>query len=90
VPHLPERESPIGWYRDACFLLVRQPGLPTRIVLLNLQRGTKVAWHELMPPDPAGVSSIPWIHFALTDGGEAYAYSHHQIISELYLVSGVQ
>ena len=90
VPHLKGGETPIGWSADARSLLVRQPGLPTRVALLNLQRGTKVAWHELMPPDPAGVSSIPWIHFALTDGGEAYAYSHHQIISELYLVRGVQ
>ena len=80
----------IGWSADARSLLVRQPGLPTRVVLLNLQRGTKVAWLELMPPDPAGVSSVPWIHFALAGGGEAYAYSHHQITSELYLVRGVQ
>ena len=90
VPYLAEGETPIGWSADARSLLVRQPGLPTRVVLLNLQRGTRVAWHELMPPDTAGVSSIPWIHFALTDGGDAYAYSHHQITSELYLVRGVQ
>ena len=90
VPNLAEGEMPIGWSADARSLLVRQPGLPTRVVLLNLQRGTKVAWLELMPPDPAGVSSVPWIHFALAGGGEAYAYSHHQITSELYLVRGVQ
>ena len=90
VPRLAEGEIPIAWSADGRSLLVRQTGLPTRVVLLNLQRGTRTPWREFMPPDPAGVSTIPWIHVAFTGAGDAYAYSSHQIISELYQVRGVQ
>jgi len=90
VPGLTEGEVPIGWSADGGSLLVRHPGLPTRVGRLDLQRGTRTPWREFMPPEAAGVSGIPWIHFAFTGEGEAYAYSHHQIVSELYLVRGVE
>ena len=90
IAPLADGEVPIGWAPDGGSLLIRQAGLPARVGKLELQRGTRSAWREFMPPDPAGVSGIPWIHFAFTAAGEAYASSHHQILSELYLVRGVE
>ena len=89
VPALEPGEVPIGWFPDGGSLLVRRPGIPVRLARLDLERHVKSAWREFAPPDVAGVSDVPWIHFAFTPTGEAYAYSYHQITSELYLVRGL-
>ena len=89
LPALEAGEVPIGWFPDGGSLLVRRPGIPVRLARLDLERHVKSAWREFAPPDVAGVSDVPWIHFAFTPTGEAYAYSYHQITSELYLVRGL-
>ncbi len=102
VEGLEPGQIPVGWYPDGTSLLVRRPGLPSRIARLDLARPRLVAarrltqaprqqpWRELRPPDPAGVTDIPWVYVASTPAGEVYVYTYQQILSDLYLYRGLQ
>ncbi len=50
--------------------------------------GNKEPLLELMPPDPAGVVEI--VSIVLTADASSYAYSYHRILSDLFLVEGVE
>ena len=89
IEGLAKAQIPIAWHPDGS-ILVRAPGLPTKVSRLDLATGAQKPWREFMPPDPAGVSDVPWLHFAFPPAGEVYAYSYHQIVSELFLVRGVE
>lgn len=89
IPGLAEGQVPIAWHPDGS-ILVRTPGLPTKVSLLDLATGSQTRWREFMPPDPAGVSDVPWLHFAFPPEGEVCAYSYHQILSDLFLGSGLE
>ena len=70
-------------------LYVYRPGeLPAKVYRLNLATGRKQLWKELMPPDPAGVYFIRPPHFS--QDGNAYAYSYARLLSDLYVMDGVQ
>jgi serine/threonine protein kinase len=83
-------QVPMGWHPDGASLFVREPGLPLKVSRLDLKTRRQEPWRELMPPDSAGVSDIPWMYFASSPAGEAYVYSYPQILSELYIYRRVQ
>ena len=89
VEGLSSAQIPLGWL-DADSLLVRQPGLPSRITVVQPDGRKARPWRDLKPPDAAGVADIPWVYVALDPGSGAYAYSYEQIMSELFLVRGVE
>jgi serine/threonine protein kinase len=77
----------IRWSGDGKSLFVYRPGeLPTRVQRLTLETGEREPWMELVPSDPAGVSTIGQIR--LTPDGKSCVYSFKRILSELYLVEG--
>jgi dipeptidyl aminopeptidase/acylaminoacyl peptidase len=77
----------IRWSGDGKSMFVYRPGeLPTRIQRVALDSGEREAWMELLPSDPAGVSTIGQIR--LTPDGKSCVYSFKRILSELYLVEG--
>ena len=45
-------------------------------------------WKELIPPDPAGVSSI--FNVVMTLDTRYYAYSYRRVLSDLYVVSNLR
>jgi hypothetical protein len=45
-------------------------------------------WKELIPPDLAGANVIPNVQIA--PDGNAYAYYYGQVLSDLYLVEGLE
>jgi len=82
-------EVPIVWGADGDSLFVYRPGeLPAKVYLLNLTTGQRKPWHELMPPDPAGVEYVGPI--LPTPDGKAYVYGYRRLLSDLYLVEGLK
>ncbi|MGZ6124831.1 MAG: hypothetical protein ACXWLR_07715, partial [Myxococcales bacterium] len=90
VDGLTSTQLPIGWHPDGASLLVREPGLPSKVARLDLKTHRQQPWRELMPPDPAGVSDIPWVYFASSPAGEAWVYTYPQILSDLYIYRGLR
>ena len=81
-------EFPVGFSGDGKGLLVEASGVPMKISLVDLATGRRVPFKEIAPADPAGVQSIPNIHFSAD--GKAYAYSALRVLSDLYVVDGMK
>jgi hypothetical protein len=78
-----------GWRRDGRSLFVRRRGeVPLRVMTLDLATGRKDLWKELMPADPAGVSTIAPV--LITPDEKSYAYSYTRTLGDLYVVDGVK
>ncbi len=89
IAGMAEGEVPIVWGSDDNTLFVYRPGeLPAKVYLLNLTTGQRKLWHELMPPDPAGVEYVGPI--LPTPDGKAYVYGYRRLLSDLYLVEGLK
>jgi Tol biopolymer transport system component len=89
TPGIADGEVPIGWTSDDSALFVYRPGeLPAKVFLLNLSNGQRRVWHELMPPDPAGVEYVGPV--LPTPDGKAYVYGYRRLLSDLYLVEGLK
>jgi len=89
IPGMEPGEVPIKWGGEDNTLFVYRPGeLPARIYRLDLNTGQRKLWHELMPPDPAGVEYVGPI--LPTPDGKAYVYGYRRLLSDLYLVEGLK
>jgi Tol biopolymer transport system component len=89
VPGMAEGEVPIVWGSEDMTLFVYRPGeLPAKVYLLSLNTGQRKLWHELVPPDPAGVEYVGPV--LPTPDGKAYVYGYRRLLSDLYLVEGLK
>ena len=89
IPGFDVGEQPIQWSADGKSLYVYRPGeLPAKISRLEVTTGHRTPWKELLPSDPAGVSSIGPVLF--TPDGKSWVYGYHRILSDLYLVEGLK
>ncbi len=61
---------------------------PPRVDRLEIATGRRELWKTLLPPDAAGVYSI--IEFRVTPTGHSYFYSYTRLLSQLFLVTGLQ
>jgi serine/threonine protein kinase len=78
----------VQWSDDGGSLFVFRSGrLTVGIDRLELATGTRTRWHDLRPPDPAGVMDIQPIF--ITRDGMHYAYAYRRFISDLYIVDGL-
>ncbi|MET0553522.1 MAG: winged helix-turn-helix domain-containing protein [Vicinamibacteria bacterium] len=78
----------IGW-GDADTLYVREKTrVPATVSRLTLSTGRVEPWREIAPPDLSGVANIS--NVAVTADGSAYAYSFARLLSDLYVVTGLQ
>jgi len=81
-------EEPISWSPDGRSLYADRPGeTPVKVQRLELPSGQRTLWKELMPSDPAGVEFIGPV--VLTPDSKAYVYGVRQLLSDLYLVEGL-
>src|SRR5712691_680665 len=79
---------PVQWSADGKALYLRHEGeLPLPILRYDLATGGKEAWRELMPADRAGVV---WVDPLVTPDGRGYVYTYHRLLSDLYLVYGLE
>ncbi len=89
VPGLGPDDRPIRFSSDGRSLLgFRRGELPSHIFRLDLVSAEKSRVRELMPADSAGVVEI--VSVVLTADASSYAYSYHRILSDLFLVEGVE
>jgi hypothetical protein len=84
-------EFPLTWSEDGRWLYVRGPRVaepPVRVFRVELETGRREPWRELMPVDPAGVTSLGSL--SLAPNGGAYAYSYGTTFSQLVVAEGIQ
>jgi eukaryotic-like serine/threonine-protein kinase len=82
-------ERPVAWSADGRALwLVRRGEVPAHVYQVDIATGRRHLWKTLVPPDAAGVYSI--IEFQITPTGHAYFYSYTRLLSQLYLVRGLE
>ena len=73
---------------DGSLWLFRRGEVPTRVDCLDIATGRRELWKTLLPPDAAGVYSI--IEFRVTPTGHSYFYSYTRLLSQLFLVTGLE
>jgi dipeptidyl aminopeptidase/acylaminoacyl peptidase len=82
-------EVPVGWTADGRALYIYRGGeLPAKLYRLEIESGNRTLWKQLMPPDPAGVEFIGPV--LPTPDGKSYVYGYRRLLSDLYLVEGLQ
>jgi serine/threonine protein kinase len=83
---------PLQWAEDNKSVYGYRPGqpgrVPTKVYKVNLETGVKSLIHELQPTTTAGVVTIAPV--VVTRDGSRVAYSYYQVLSVLYLISGLQ
>jgi Tol biopolymer transport system component len=82
-------EVPVGWSADGRSLYIYKGGeLPAKVYRLDIASGNRTLWKQLMPPDPAGVEFVGPV--LPTPDGSSYVYGYRRLLSDLYLVEGLQ
>jgi serine/threonine protein kinase/Tol biopolymer transport system component len=82
-------EVPVAWTADGRALYIYKGGeLPAKVYRLDLESGNRTLWKQLMPPDPAGVEFVGPV--LPTPDGKSYVYGYRRLLSDLYLVEGLQ
>jgi DNA-binding winged helix-turn-helix (wHTH) protein/Tol biopolymer transport system component len=77
------------WTSDPHFLYAYQPKPPpVRVYRLNIENGQRQLFRELTHSDLAGLRDLANVHFS--SDGRAYVYSYYRMLSQLYLVEGLQ
>jgi Tol biopolymer transport system component len=92
-PHKPNvdirpNETVLSFFDSGKSLLLRTRALPLEITRVDLATGKREPFKEIVPADPAGAQSIPYIKFSAD--GKSYAYSIGRQLSDLYVVDGLK
>jgi Tol biopolymer transport system component len=89
VPGAGANDVPVAWAASGRELLVRRQGeLPARVYRLDLGTGRRALWKELVPADPSGVVQIMGV--VATPDLRHFAYTYLRLLTELYVVDGLQ
>jgi WD40 repeat protein len=89
VPGTGANDLPVAWAAGGRELLVRRQGeVPARVYRLDLETGRRVPWKELVPADPSGVVAI--LGVVATPDLRHFAYTYLRLLTELYVVDGLQ
>jgi len=89
IPNLEAGFVPLQWSEDNSSVYGYSRGqVPTKVYKLNLSTGAKTMVQELQPDTSAGVVSIAPV--VVNRDGSRFAYSYYQVLSVLYLVSGLR
>jgi dipeptidyl aminopeptidase/acylaminoacyl peptidase len=82
-------EAPIQWSADGRALYVFDTiDVPAQVWRLDVATGERRPWKSLFPADPAGVLGVTRIR--MTPDASAYVYTFSRILSDLYLVQGLE
>jgi hypothetical protein len=79
----------VAWTSDPKFLYVNQwIEMPVKIYRLNIETGQRQFFKELNSTDLSGLCDMSQI--ILSADGRAYVYGYTRMLSDLYLVKGLQ
>ena len=89
VPGLAPGDYPVGWTADSEVLYVRRAAaVPARVVRLDIKTGRAEPWREFAPADTAGLVNVGFR--SITPDGRFYVYNCSRMLSDLFLVEGLQ
>jgi eukaryotic-like serine/threonine-protein kinase len=84
-----QADEGFAWSSDPHLLYVyKWKQSSVKVYRLNILSGQREFFREMTPPDVAGLRDINHIH--ISSDGRAYVYSYTRLLSELYLVKGLQ
>ncbi|HZZ17279.1 MAG TPA: hypothetical protein VFE08_15120, partial [Candidatus Sulfotelmatobacter sp.] len=89
IPNLEPGFTPLRWAEDNLSVYGYLPGrLPTKVYKVNLTTGKKSLIQELQPETNVGVVKIAPV--VVNRDGSRSAFSYYQVLSVLYLISGLR
>lgn len=89
VPDLGPGFTPVQWSEDNSSVFVYHSGqVPTKVYKVNLATGEKTLVQELQPETTTGAVSIRPV--VVTRDASRFAYSYYQVLSVLYVISGLR
>lgn len=88
IPGLEPGFVPLQWSEDASAVYGYRPGqVPTKVYKVNLVTGEKTFIQDLQPKTTVGVVSIAPI--VVSRDISRFAYSYYEVLSVLYVISGL-
>jgi eukaryotic-like serine/threonine-protein kinase len=82
-------DAPIQWASDNRGVFVASSRqLPARVSIVDLKTGERKLWKEITPLDASGITGT--VGVLITPDGQSYAYTYRRVLSDLYLVPGLQ
>ncbi|MFZ0770994.1 MAG: protein kinase [Candidatus Sulfotelmatobacter sp.] len=88
IPGLEPGFVPIQWSENNSAIYGYHPGqIPTKVYKVNLVTGEKSVIQDLQPEASAGVVYIAPV--VVSHDGSRFAYSYYQVVSVLYIISGL-
>ena len=89
VPNLEPGFTPLQWSDDNSSVYGYLPGqIPAKVYKVNLANGERTLLQELQPETTVGVVYIAPV--VMTRDGSRFAYSFYQVLSVLYMISGLR
>jgi serine/threonine protein kinase/Tol biopolymer transport system component len=87
LPWIAEGDMPVRWNADGKALYVTHGYRPIQIFRLDAATGARTLVREVEPNDAAGAANMGMI--VMTADASAVVYSHHRVLSDLYLVTAL-
>ena len=91
TPHfIPDLEAgffPIQWSEDSSVYGYIEGHIPTKVYKVNVATGKKTLLQELQPETNTGAVTI--VSVSANRDGSRFAYSCYQVLSDLYIISGL-
>jgi len=88
VPGLTPGFTPLQWCEDGRLVLHRYDQLPPQLWKVDVRTGKLEPWKQVTPPDPVGLLDLTPIR--VSPDCQSYAYSPLNVLSQVYLVTGLQ
>jgi eukaryotic-like serine/threonine-protein kinase len=84
-------ERPLQFTADGRYLFFRSAlprEFPARVFRLDVASGRREAWKELMPGEPAGLTSLQ--PAAISADGQTILFEYSRRLADLYLADGLK
>jgi hypothetical protein len=88
VPGLATGFTPLQWCPDHRLVLHRYDQGPPQLWKVDIRTGDLAPWKEVTPPNPVGLLDLTPIR--VSPDCQSYAYSPLNVLSQVYLVTGLQ
>jgi len=87
LPWITEGDQPLRWTADGKSLYVQRGWRPLQIYRVLAATGARTLIREVAPTDAAGAANMGAI--VMTADAGTMVYSHHRVLSDLFLVSAL-
>jgi eukaryotic-like serine/threonine-protein kinase len=87
LPWIAEGDQPLRWTADGKALYVQKGWRPLQIYRVEAGTGARTLVREVAPIDAAGAANMGSI--VMTADAGTMVYSHHRVLSDLYLVTAL-